>query len=490
MKSRNVVCLTIIIMLMAAFSAFGENIWQADEELDEARWYGSTDYWSQGRFPEGDDDPRFDSPVPCILDDEVTIEGRMRFRWDPSTLIIADGGRYIQTGGARNIMDNSQGTIIIEEGGYMELSNVLTIGSNGEGIDGSSLIMNGGELWLADGTFFDVGRGGEDVTCSAYLNEGTLSIWRLVEDASSGLFSGDSYMDISFGEFIYRQGDYTDRIQRLIDADGLRAFGGTGTLVVEVNDEGQTVVTAVSPMEPSPTYRGLVRAGDVDLQWTNLEDSETVDVWFGDARDNLTQVVTGEEVSSVQVNAPVVTEPTTYYWRVDTYIDDELIEGAVFRFDVTENLPPEISITTPRMISWAGEPIQLETEVVHDDPESLTYSWEATTLDGDPLDEPAVFEPGDDVADPTITVDYHAGIFMVTVTVEDGINEPVTASRLLDVAEDPCQAAIAIGIGDDYPADIAGNCIQDLEDYAEIASEWLADFNLTEPVPVPEEEEE
>jgi hypothetical protein len=54
---------------------------------------------------------------------------------------------------------------------------------------------------------------------------------------------------------------------------------------------------------------------------------------------------------------------------------------------------------------------------------------------------------------------------------------------MIDVYDDACLAArIGKGLEADYPADFDGNCIINLEDFVVMATTWLVDYTLTEPV--------
>jgi hypothetical protein len=52
----------------------------------------------------------------------------------------------------------------------------------------------------------------------------------------------------------------------------------------------------------------------------------------------------------------------------------------------------------------------------------------------------------------------------------------------IDVYDDACQAAIGRGLAADYPADFDRNCVINFDDFALMATTWLNDTGLTEPV--------
>ena len=58
----------------------------------------------------------------------------------------------------------------------------------------------------------------------------------------------------------------------------------------------------------------------------------------------------------------------------------------------------------------------------------------------------------------------------------------MTDTMTIDVYDTACKAAIGKGLAADNPTDFDGNCITGLEDLAEVATKWLNDTRLTEPV--------
>jgi hypothetical protein len=71
----------------------------------------------------------------------------------------------------------------------------------------------------------------------------------------------------------------------------------------------------------------------------------------------------------------------------------------------------------------------------------------------------------------------------LTLTVNDGINAPVSSSMTIDVYDDACSAArIGKGLAADNPGDLDGNCITDARDLAEFAAKWLNQGGLTAPI--------
>jgi hypothetical protein len=166
-------------------------------------------------------------------------------------------------------------------------------------------------------------------------------------------------------------------------------------------------VTPPYPPESSAT------GDEVILSWTNPEPNTLgedllIDVWFGLNPDipnkpgNWEKVLEGgENMTSVTVNAPIIEpEPTAYYWKVNSYTDGpdpNISEGFIYRFYATTDLPLEFVDAGKDMITWDGEPLQLEGTVVDEGTSALTYAWTATPGIG-------VEFSATDVEDPIITI--------------------------------------------------------------------------------------
>ena len=137
------------------------------------------------------------------------------------------------------------------------------------------------------------------------------------------------------------------------------------------------------------------------------------------------------------------------------------------------------------MITWSGQPVQLDPTVVNNDSEipqrTLSYLWNAEPIDG------VVFSPSDIVEAPAVTITKtttNPSPVTLTLAVTLEGKDPVTNSLVIDVYDDTCLAAKAAGTGLD-PTDIDENCVTSLADFAELAEDWLGDYTLTEPAPKP-----
>jgi len=74
--------------------------------------------------------------------------------------------------------------------------------------------------------------------------------------------------------------------------------------------------------------------------------------------------------------------------------------------------------------------------------------------------------------------------FTLTLAVSDVINsEPVEDTMTIDMYGDACAAArIGKGLAAANPGDLDANCVTDFMDFALMATQWLDDASLTEPV--------
>lgn len=128
------------------------------------------------------------------------------------------------------------------------------------------------------------------------------------------------------------------------------------------------------------------------------------------------------------------------------------------------------------MVTWSGEQVQLDAAVQADVTVS-SYSWSASPADG------VVFS-ATDVEDPTVTITKateNPSTVVVTLTVDDGENPPVSSSVSINVYDDACKATIAKGLNAANPTDLNGDCTTNLADFAELAAKWLDGGILASP---------
>lgn len=508
MRFRNIVCLTLGLITSALLPA--ANVWNPTDPNDIAAGFANWNVaanWTLGVPTDVEKDPlkpenqtgkavfsvsgavecRVDQPVSCYqfaMGDNGSAPYTNQVR-------VLDGGSITTVGGQwAAVSYNRPATLIVENGGSCSFDNHLWICTTADAVGRGNLIVDGGTVSV-NGSF-RIGNG--PAIGSVTIDKGgTLDVAR----AESVFIQPGSVMDIRFGTFIIHQDRRTD-LQTYLADGRLTAFGGAGTINMQTIG-GTTYVTANDPMLRSPAFTTILASSSLSLAWTNLAPVAPatdvwVDVWFGTDPNKLgsdyAKVLTqAKNATTVTVDASLITEPSTrYYWQIDSYLlgDPAIVdysdpnftpEGDLVFFDVVNNTPPSVAIETVPTMTWINMPVQLDSTVIDDHPEEVTYLWTS--------DDPnAVFLPSNTVADPTVTMDYHSAQFRVTVTVEDGFNPPASASVTLDCAANPCQGANALGFGEQHPADIVGDCRVDLDDFAAIAREWLTDYALTEPAPI------
>jgi len=133
------------------------------------------------------------------------------------------------------------------------------------------------------------------------------------------------------------------------------------------------------------------------------------------------------------------------------------------------------------MITWSGEPVVLDATVINNsDPVApLTYDWSANPAEG------VVFDPNAYVEDPTVTItratdNPSAVTLTLAVNTVDGLEVNVVTDTLtIDLYDDACRAArLGRWLDVDYPADLHGDCIINLKDFALIAEQWLDGFQF------------
>jgi len=143
--------------------------------------------------------------------------------------------------------------------------------------------------------------------------------------------------------------------------------------------------------------------------------------------------------------------------------------------------PPLYSVDTGEdWITWSGEPVLMDPNIVYysDPPAALTYTWS-----GDPAG--GVVFSDETVETPTVTITKataNPSTVTLTLAVHDGVHPTVQDTMTIDVYDDACLAAIGKGLAADNPGDFDGNCVTGLEDLAVMATKWLTNKGLTEPV--------
>ena len=343
--------------------------------------------------------------------------------------IIQDGG-ILNSNGNNKVGNNNNctGTLIIEAGG--------TVNANGGWmmIAGSSLVtgvveVSGtlnteGHLWMATGAgstaTMDI-YGGGVVTVGENIGLGTVApadatntggpatinvhdggLLTLDHWHNTGSIRDGSVLNINGTGIVTVGGNRVDAVNAYAGLGKITGNGIAGNVEATYDADADTTTLALpGGLMGAWPVNITVKAGAVELSWTNLApdnpaDPVYVDVWFGTDPNKLSllyelKVDAGEDANSVTVSAPVIGDPpTTYFWQVDSYIlgpghinDANMIEGKAWSFDVTSDLPPAVVDAGLNLITWIGKLTPINATVVDDSPpEEVTIAWSADPAEG------------------------------------------------------------------------------------------------------------
>ena len=142
-------------------------------------------------------------------------------------------------------------------------------------------------------------------------------------------------------------------------------------------------------------------------------------------------------------------------------------------------------------ITWSGEPVTSDSTVTNNDDQpqgELTYAWtvDAASLNNSNLTIAIADADQEDVT-VEVTKNYNTGdattvTMTLAVTLEG--KDPVETSMTIDVCDNSCEAAKAVGRTLDRP-DFNADCTTTIKDLALMATEWLVDYRITEWSPKP-----
>ncbi len=520
--------LLIIVSLALAGSAsavrtdWSPGILDPNEVVEVGNWNVAAN-WSTGNIPTTADEVRFyDYDVPCIIDSDTDADCFQIKMGDNGAddtvhmLTIEGSLTTSTTNNWSSVGYNRASTLNVERGGSFISGWRCGIGLNASNNPTvpSVLNVNGGDVTIGGNLQIGYITGAGHIGI-VNVNSGTLESggwdWR----DTTGTWS---FIDISHGTHTVvgdRTGAGASDIPALLASGALTAYGGAGTLVYDYNvtNSGKTTITAIDPMDRYPAMEEFVLDGALTTTWTNLAPivggNVWVDVWFGTDPDdpcNYTKVLT-ESLNATSVGTS--TSPGSYWWQVDTYAYGDpasvlydsndlnpnsfpLIEGDQIIFYSTDDSPPVVVIDTLPTATWANEPTTLDATVYDDGTSAVTVVWTS--------DEPnAVFTPPTNTipaqADYSITgvpvatsmtCNYHAAQITVTASVSDLLNIGNSDNVMIDVAENACQATVAVlNYDDNYPGDIVVDCAIGMGDLLSLVADWLTDYVLTVPTAMP-----
>ena len=202
------------------------------------------------------------------------------------------------------------------------------------------------------------------------------------------------------------------------------------------------------------------------------------------------QMAVGDPVQHPEFSGNVASVDTTGYWR-DSSISPTtagyhyngnaetfMLVGDAMGRAMAEMQAPYSVNAGDNMITWSGEPVELDA-TVQEDITVTSYLWSADPDTGVVFSDPAI-------EDPTVTITKattNPSVVTLTLEVDDSVNPLVTDRMRIDVYDTACLATIGIGLTEDHPTDLVGDdCITDIEDFAEMAAKWLNDTGLPEPI--------
>lgn len=524
MKKTSVVCVAVILLMASLAGA--STVWNpAGNDInppDTGDW-SVAENWSNGvptlaRYGNPNDAADetgkaqfFGTKAECQVTtpDAVVwwlVTGDNQPMSDP--IRIMNGGTLtINSGRVAHIGYNSDSHIVVEKGGSLIFGNHLWMARNKKNPAEpytSTIDINGGYVRVDEMLGLNWNSHALN-TARINVNSGILSLHNFNDTRSIGgsnpASDAGSGIDIRYGKIVF-DGIHS---QKLTDelADGrITGFGLVGNVVVEEID-GNTTITGIDPMEASPTYdEEDVYYEDVTLSWKNQDPNNAgaplVNVWFGQLDEGETEpnktsplynlIVENEpwsEYMSVLVgeldeaSGIYFLEVGTYYWQVELVnlpVPDRI--STLYSFTTTDDLPPEVDAGL-NVVTWIGKETQLNA-IIDDGDNTPNISWEANPPDG-------VLFSSTTISNPKVTIDNANTAITLTVTADDGVNDPVSDTLTIAVYDDACDAARnGVGEAANYPSDFNADCITNFMDLAaEIASKWLDDYALTEPIPQP-----
>lgn len=154
-------------------------------------------------------------------------------------------------------------------------------------------------------------------------------------------------------------------------------------------------------------------------------------------------------------------------------------QGMVDLLGVVDPNAPAVDAGVDK-ITWSSQPVTMDPNIVEVPGSTwtdLTYDWQATPS------EAVTFSPNSTVKNPDVTITKSTSnpsqVILILEVNDQGRTELGVIDTLrIDVYDTACKAAVGIGISENYPPEIDGNCVIDLADFAIIAGQWLVDGKL------------
>ncbi|MCP4414287.1 MAG: LamG domain-containing protein, partial [Gammaproteobacteria bacterium] len=275
--------LMILFLLLFSFSLFAQNpttVWAPGGESDGLWTTGAN--WSAG-LPGDTSKVVFNVPtaMECTLDATASIWKLVHGDGaNGGVLRIANNGDLTTSNTWSGVGWSDTAKVIVETGGTLTFGEHMWVGfepgSNG------TVQLDGGTINVTNmfGINFE-GKGGKG---AVHVNSGTLNLAEFSATQSLRGPADSASIDISEGSVVIT-GDLSGAVNDYIASGNITAYGGTGTVVVEVV-EGNTVVTAIDGV-PITFGNELIFDGDNDYvdvgngDPVNISGSElTLEAWI------------------------------------------------------------------------------------------------------------------------------------------------------------------------------------------------------------------
>jgi len=220
----------------------------------------------------------------------------------------------------------------------------------------------------------------------------------------------------------------------------------------------------------------------------DLTEKGVVYTWWPWTGTNLSGTATAPLGNGGQVAQGRSDVTTEWIWRVNTW-DPPTTQHNMYALSdplvvvgQTDANIPDVDAGAD-VITWSGRAVQLDPNVVEkagSEWTDLTYLWSADPDDGVEFSDAGALAP-------TVTI-TKATENPSTVTLTLAVNNqgrlepPITDTMTIDLYDDACLAAKALGPVELDPVDFDGNCITNFVDFALMAATWLDDYTLTKAV--------
>jgi hypothetical protein len=256
-------------------------------------------------------------------------------------------------------------------------------------------------------------------------------------------------------------------------------IAGTQTYNIYYTDS-PTVALPAEPSKGVTAITGLTPQGDYDFAGSGWSKHNTTGV--------LTAPKGGDSVVALGITARYIgIEILSNHG--DIYKGGRVgFSEVAFAANADPNLPDVDA--GPDMISWSGQAVTMDANVVNNDTNepqgTLTYLWTADAASvADPNLDVAITDANQEDATVTITKTAPTGdatVVRMTLAVTLEGKDPVKDTMTIDVYDDACLAAKAVGPVELDATDIDENCITNFVDFALMAITWLDDYTLTKAV--------